>query len=334
MKHHIQKVALFMSLLMSQLLTASLAHALEPVRFATDWKAQAEQGGFYQAKALGLYEKAGLDVTIISGGPGVNIPQLLGAGAIDFGMGSNSFIPLNMVQAGVPAKAVMAAFQKDPQVLITHQRDDIQTLADMKGKPIMVADATINAFWAWLRVKYGFENKQIRKYTFNLAPFLVDPKAIQQGYVTSEPYTIESRGDTQVQVFLLADYDYPSYASMVLARTDWIDGKPEKVQAFVDASIEGWRSYVYGDPTPGNQLIMQANPEMSADNIAHAIAQMRQRGMVASGVANSAAIGTMSTARWQEFFDTMSASGVYPKDLDWRAAFTTQFIAQQAAAAE
>ena len=183
-------------------------------------------------------------------------------------------------------------------------------------------------------VKYGFENKQIRKYTFNLAPFLVDPKAIQQGYVTSEPYTIESRGDTQVQVFLLADYDYPSYASMVLARTDWIDGKPEKVQAFVDASIEGWRSYVYGDPTPGNQLIMQANPEMSADNIAHAIAQMRQRGMVASGVANSAAIGTMSTARWQEFFDTMSASGVYPKDLDWRAAFTTQFIAQQAAAAE
>ena len=162
MKHHIQKVALFMSLLMSQLLTASLAHALEPVRFATDWKAQAEQGGFYQAKALGLYEKAGLDVTIISGGPGVNIPQLLGAGAIDFGMGSNSFIPLNMVQAGVPAKAVMAAFQKDPQVLITHQRDDIQTLADMKGKPIMVADATINAFWAWLRVKYGFENKQIR----------------------------------------------------------------------------------------------------------------------------------------------------------------------------
>ena len=130
-----------------------MAHALEPVSFATDWKAQAEQGGFYQAKALGLYEKAGLDVTIRSGGPGVNIPQLLGAGAIDFGMGSNSFIPLNMVKAGVPAKAVMAAFQKDPQVLITHPRDDIQSLADMRGQPIMVADATVNAFWAWLRVK-------------------------------------------------------------------------------------------------------------------------------------------------------------------------------------
>ena len=147
--------------------------ALEGVTFATDWKAQAEQGGFYQAKALGLYEKAGLDVTILGGGPGVNIPQLLGAGAIDFGMGSNSFIPLNMVRAGVPAKAVMAAFQKDPQVLITHPRADIATLADIKDKPVMIADASINAFWVWLRAKYDFSDRQIRKYTFNLAPFLV-----------------------------------------------------------------------------------------------------------------------------------------------------------------
>lgn len=311
-------------LVLSLLAAPQASLALEPVRFATDWKAQAEQGGFYQAKALGLYEKAGLDVTIRAGGPGVNIPQLLGAGAIEFGMGSNSFIPLNMVKAGVPAKAVMAAFQKDPQVLITHPRDDIQNLADMRGQPIMVADATINAFWAWLRVKYQFENKQIRKYTFNLAPFLVDPKAIQQGYLTSEPYTIRTRAGIEPQVFLLADYDYPSYASMVLARNDWIDGKPELVQAFVDASIEGWRQYVYGDPSPGNALIMQANPEMTEDIIANAISEMRQRGMVTS--ADGPEIGAMSRHRWQGFFETMAESGVYSQQLDWQAAFTTQFI--------
>ena len=146
----------FVSLLAAFFVVVSPAHALEPVSFATDWKAQAEQGGFYQAKALGLYEKAGLDVTIRGGGPGVNIPQLLGAGAIDFGMGSNSFIPLNMVRAGVPATAVMAAFQKDPQVLITHPRDDIKSLADMKDKPVMIADASVNAFWVWLKARYGF----------------------------------------------------------------------------------------------------------------------------------------------------------------------------------
>ena len=196
---------------------------LEAVTFATDWKAQAEQGGFYQAKALGLYEKAGLDVTIRGGGPGVNIPQLLGAAAIDFGMGSNSFIPLNMVRAGVPAKAVMAAFQKDPQVLITHPRADITTLADIKGKPVMIADASINAFWVWLRAKYDFSDRQIRKYTFNLAPFLVNPKAVQQGYVTSEPYTISTRGGFEPQVFLLSDFGYPSYAAMVLAQNRLIE---------------------------------------------------------------------------------------------------------------
>lgn len=307
------------------------AMALEPVTFATDWKAQAEQGGFYQAKALGLYEKAGLDVTIRGGGPGVNIPQLLGAGAIDFGMGSNSFIPLNMVRAGVPAKAVMAVFQKDPQVLITHPRPDIQNLADIKGKPVMIADASVNAFWVWLRSKYGFEDRQIRKYTFNLAPFLVNAEAIQQGYVTSEPYTISTRGGFDPQVFLLSDYGYPSYAAMVLAQNRLIEDKPEIVQAFVNATIEGWRSYVYGDPTPGNNLIYAANPDMTPDIVEQAIEQMRERGMVLGDDSTIGRLGHMDPARWQAFFEVMSESGVYRQDLDWRAAFTTDFIKSEAA---
>lgn len=302
------------------------AQALEAVVFATDWKAQAEQGGFYQAKALGLYEKAGLDVTLRGGGPGVNIPQLLGAGAIDFGMGSNSFIPLNMVRAGVPAKAVMAAFQKDPQVLITHPRDDISTLADIKERPVMIADASVNAFWVWLRAKYDFSDRQIRKYTFNLAPFLVNKEAIQQGYVTSEPYTIATRGGFEPQVFLLSDYGYPSYAAMVLAQNQLIEQRPELVQAFVNASIEGWQSYVYGDPTPGNQLILAANPDMRQDIIDQAIEQIRSRAMLASSDTEKNGLGAMSRARWQSFFTTMSENGVYRKSLDWQNAFTTKFV--------
>ena len=296
---------------------ARAADDLLKVRFATDWKAQA-----------GLYEKAGLDVEIRSGGPGVNIPQLLGAGAIEFGMGSNSFIPLNMVRAGVPAKAVMAAFQKDPQVLITHPRDDITSLQDMRGKPIMIADATINAFWVWLRAEYGFSDQQVRKYTFNLAPFLVDKKAIQQGYVTSEPYTIETRGGFKPKVFLLSDYGYPSYAAMVLARNDWIDKRPEQVQAFVNATIEGWRSYIYGDPEPGNQLILAANPDMTSEIIDQAIEQIRSRALLHSQDTQNGSIGTMTTERWEKFFTIMSKHGVYEPELDWQQAFTTRFANQ------
>jgi NitT/TauT family transport system substrate-binding protein len=318
-----------LTLMVAMLVTGGAATADEnllKVRFATDWKAQAEQGGFYQAKALGLYEKAGLDVEIRGGGPGINIPQLLGAGAIEFGMGSNSFIPLNIVRAGVPAKAVMAAFQKDPQVLITHPRDDIGTLEDMVGKPIMIADATINAFWVWLRAEYGFSDRQIRKYTFNLAPFLVDKQAIQQGYVTSEPYTIETRGGFKPQVFLLSDYGYPSYAAMVLAQNRLIDEKPELVQAFVNASVEGWRSYIFGDPAPGNALILKANPDMTQDILDQAVEQIRARSMLLPENGTAENIGAMSPARWQDFFTTMSQNSVYPEDLNWRAAFTTRFI--------
>ena len=160
---------------------------VERIVFASDWKAQAEHGGFYQAVAKGFYAARGLDVEIRQGGPGVNIPQLMGAGAIDFGMGSSSFMPLNMLREGIKAKAVMAVFQKSPEILMTHPRGDIRSLADMKGQPIMLADASIGAVFVWLKARYGFEDAQVRKYTFNMAPFLADPKAIQQGYLTSEP---------------------------------------------------------------------------------------------------------------------------------------------------
>ncbi len=332
MSHRVTMIAKHLCVLaILGLCIATPTHALEPVVFATDWKAQAEQGGFYQAKALGLYKNAGLDVTIRGGGPGINIPQLLGAGAIDFGMGSNSFIPLNIVKAGVPATAVMAAFQKDPQVLITHPRDDIQSLADIKGKPVMLADASVSAFWVWLKAKYDFSDRQIRKYTFNLAPFLIDEQAIQQGYVTSEPYTIETRGGFAPKIFLLSDYGYPSYAAMVLAQNKMIEQRPEIVQAFVNASLEGWRSYIYSDPTPGNLLILETNPDMTQDIIDQAIEQIRTRGMLVSAETEAHGMGAMSAQRWHSFFATMAQNGVYPSSLNWRTAFTTQFTHQDAA---
>jgi NitT/TauT family transport system substrate-binding protein len=299
---------------------------LSRVTFATDWKAQAEHGGFYQALALGLYEKHGLEVIIRQGSPCVNIPQLMAAGAVDFGIGSNSFIPLNIVEADAPVTAVMASFQKDPQVLLTHPRDDIKSLADMKGHPIMVSDATISAFWVWLRASFDFEDSQIRKYTFNLAPFLVDPSAIQQGYVTSEPYSIAQEGSVSPQVFLLSDYGYPGYATFILASNKAIEETPEQVRAFVEASIEGWYSYLYGDPGPGNALIKKDNPEISNAHISQAIEKMKAYGIADSGDSLSLGIGAMTDARWKSFFDVMSESGVYPTDLDYQKAYTLEFI--------
>ena len=306
--------------------SAASARAATVIRFVTDWKAQAEHGGFYEALAEGLYAKRGLDVRIQQGGPSVNVPQLLAGGAADFGIGSNDFIALNIVKAGAPLRAVMAVFQKDPQVLITHPRADIKTLADMKGKPIMISDAATSAFWPWLMAKYGFEDSQIRKYTFNLAPFLVDPKAIQEGYVTSEPYTIEQQGRFKPRVFLLADNGYPGSANLVLVPQKWIDTKPAAVQAFVDATRQGWKDYLHANPAPANALIKRDNPDMSDDVIAQATAKMKSYAIVEPATAKSGPIGAMSDAQWKTFFDTMANEGLYPRTLDYRKAYTLRFV--------
>ncbi len=308
---------------------SATADPLTKVRFVTDWKAQAPQGGYYQAKALGLYAAQGLDVEIIQGGTSVNVPLLLGSNEADFGIASNSFVPLNILQAGIPATVVAAIFQKDPQVLITHPRADVRSIADMQGKPIMISDAGVGSHWVWLKARFGFTDRQIRKYTYNLAPFLADPRAIQQGYATSEPFEIEQASGIVPQVFLMADEDYPSYGNLILASNRRINTDPHLVRAFVAASIAGWQDYLTGDPAPGNALIKADNPEMTDDLLQHAIAEMNRYQLATAGDAETAGIGVMSDARWQAFFDAMSADGVYPPDLDWRRAYTLDFLPHQ-----
>jgi NitT/TauT family transport system substrate-binding protein len=293
------------------------------IRFATDWRAQAEQGGFYQAVARGFYAQKGLDVVLIQGGPSVNVPQLLAAGAIEMGLGSNAPLVLSTVQAGAKVKAVMASFQKDPQVLITHPRTDVKSLADMKGKPIMLADASITAFWPWLKAKYGFTDDQVRKYTFNSAPFLADKSAIQQGYVTSEPFTLKTQGKIEPQVYLLADSGYPGYAAMTLASDAFIAQKPQAVGDFVAATIAGWKDYLRGDPQPGDSLIMRDNPDMTLELLAQAREKLLSYGIVES---LDGQIGRMTMQRWSEFFALMSDAGVYPKDMNWQSGIDLSFL--------
>jgi NitT/TauT family transport system substrate-binding protein len=312
---------------------ADAAGGRTTIRFATDWRAQAEQGGFYQALASGEYARRGLDVQIVQGGPGVNVPQLLASGAVEAGMGSNSFIVMNLAQEGVPVKAVAAMMQKDPQVLIAHPDQGIEKIADLKGHPILLSDASVTAFWVWLKSKYGFTDDQVRKYTFNSAPFLADKRVAQQGYLTSEPYTIEKEAKLKPKVFLLADEGYPGYATMILVPDSLIARNPAAVQAFVDASAQGWKDYLHGDPKAADALIKKDNPEMTQDVLDQAREKMRAYGIVDSGDAKTLGIGAMTDARWAQFFELASSQGVYPKTLDYKKAYTLQFVGKPTTAA-
>lgn len=296
------------------------------LRFATDWRAQAEHGGFYQALASGAYARRGLNVQILQGGPGVNVPQLLASGAVELGMGSNSFIPLNLVAEGAPVKAVAAFFQKDPQVLIAHPDPALESIADLAGRPFLLATASRDAFWVWLKAKYGFTDDQVRTYNFNPAPFLADERAVQQGYLTSEPYTIEKAGGFTPRVFLLADEGYPSYATMVLAPNAFARDNAAALRSFIAASAEGWRDYIQGDGKAADALIRRDNPDMTQDVLDQARAKLKSYGIVDGGDAALYGLGAMTAERWQAFFEVTSKAGVYPASLDWREAFTTQYL--------
>jgi NitT/TauT family transport system substrate-binding protein len=298
---------------------------LTTIRFTLDWKAQAELGGFYQAFATGEYAKRGLDVRIIQGGPGVNVPQLLAAGSADMGVGSSSFIALTLAQQNVPVRAVAAIMQKDPEVLIAHPDQGIKTIADMKGHPILLSDASLTGFWLWLKAKYGFTDDQIGAYSGSPATFLSDSRYVQQGYVTSEPFTIQRQAHFKPQVFLLADEGYLGYATLILAPDSLIKAKPEVVRAFVEATAAGWDSYLNGDATAGDALIIKDNPEKTKAILAEARAAIKANGLVQSGDVAKGGIGVMTDARWADFFKTVSQAGAYPEALDYHKAYTLQF---------
>jgi NitT/TauT family transport system substrate-binding protein len=306
------------------LFAGAAAHAQDHVAFGLDWKAEAEYGGFYQALATGLYAKNGLDVTIEEGGPQVNHMELLAAGRLDFDLEGGRAI--EFAQENLPFVAVAAIFQKGLAVLIAHPGQGNDTFAALKGKPIMIsADARLS-WWRFLAAKYGYDDSQIRPYTFNLAPFMTNKKAIQEGYASSEPFLIHEKTGIEPVVLPLSEAGYLGYGNIIATSAKLIKERPDLVQRFIDASIEGWYSYLYGDPAPANRLIMQANPEMPADLIDFGRKTMIAGGIVDSGDAKTLGIGAMTDARWNAFYQAMTAVGVYKPGIDIKRAYTTRFV--------
>jgi NitT/TauT family transport system substrate-binding protein len=302
------------------------AHALDKVSFGTNWVAEGEHGGFYQALADGTYRKYGLDVTIVPGGPSVNNRLLLTVGKIDFFLSANTLQGFDAVAQNVPTVEVAALFQKDPQVLIAHPDQGIDKFEDLKNLTLFISPEGVATYYQWLKAEYGFKDSQVKPYTSNPQPFLVNAKSAMQGYVTSEPFAIEKAAKFKPKVFLLADQGLGGYSTLIETRRDLVEKKPDVVQRFVDASIIGWYDYIYHDNAAANAMIKKQNPEMSDDLLAYCVAKIKEYGIVDSGDALTLGVGAMTDARMKAFFDQMARAGVVKTALDYRQAYTLQFV--------
>jgi NitT/TauT family transport system substrate-binding protein len=326
------KAALLLRALTAGLVTALLAilpargQTLDKVSFGTNWVAEAEHGGFFQAVADGTYRKYGLDVTIVPGGPNDNNRMLLIAGKIDFFMAANTLMSFDAVTNHVPVVTIAAVFQKDPQVLLTHPELKITRLEELKPLTLLVSKEGISSYFQWLKSEYGFNEKNVRPYTFNPQPFIANAQSAMQGYVTSEPFAIEKAAGFKPGIILLADNGFNTYSTLIETRRDVIDKKPDLVQRFVDASIIGWYNYLYGDNSAGNAMIKKLNPEMTDELLAYSVAKMKEYGIVDSGDSLRDGIGAMTDERIASFFNKMVKAGVVRSDIDYRNSYTLRFV--------
>ena len=304
------------------------AHAqqADKVSFGTNWVAEAEHGGFFQAVADGTYKKYGLDVTIVPGGPNENNRMLLIAGKIDFFMAANTLMSFDAVANNVPVVTIAAVFQKDPQVMLTQPDAKVAKIEDLKPLTLFVSKEGMTSYFQWLKSEYGFNEKNVRPYNFNPQPFIANPKSAMQGYVTSEPFAVEKAAGFKPNVLLLADYGFNTYSTLIETRRDIAEKKPDLVQRFVDASMIGWYNYIYRDNSAGNAMIKQLNPEMTDDLLAYSVAKMKEHGIVDSGESLKNGIGAMSDERYTSFFNKMVKAGVVKPDLDFRKSYTLRFV--------
>ncbi len=307
-------------------ISGAAAQDLEQVRFGTNWVAQAEHGGYYQAVVDGTYAECGLDVEIVPGGPQANNRMLLPVGRIDFYMGGNLIQAFSAIVEDIPTMVVAANFQKDPQILMSHPDQGLDAFSDLPdADQILIGAEGFATYYQWLMVAHGFREDNVRPYTFNTAPFLADPRAVQQGYLTSEPFAVESEAGFTPNVFLLADQGFATYATTIETRRELVEESPDIVQCFVDGSAIGWYNYLYGDNEAANEMIMRDNPEMTPDKIAYSIEKLKEYGIVDSGDTLELGIGAMTDERIEAFFDQMVEAGLFEADLDFRQAYTLEF---------
>lgn len=295
--------------------------AEDKIVLLTSWYAQAEQGGYYQAQATGIYKKYGLDVDIQSGGPQVNGMQLLLSKRADVIIGYDLQL-LEGIQRGFQAKAIAAPFQYDPQGLLTHA--DVTSLEGLKGKTILVSSSGQATWWPWLKGQYQLDDAQARPYTFNIQPFVADENLAQQAYVSSEVFQVQKAG-VKSNFFLFSEHGYPPYGGILIARPETIAERNAAMAKFVRASMEGWVSYL-NNPAPGNTLIKKENPKMTDDLLAWGVTQIRQHHLIDGGDAATEGWGTMTEARWHKTRDFMVSANLLNAATDWKQAYTTEFV--------
>jgi NitT/TauT family transport system substrate-binding protein len=302
--------------------TVSAAPAPTKITLLLDWLPAAEQGGYFCALADGYYQQAGLDVTIRPATAGT-IPSgmLLLSGQAQFAMGTSDGALINRAH-GLPIVAVMATMQHDPKAVMVHADSSIYTFPDLDGHKLAILPG--NPWFLYVTKKFNLQHIQQIPATMNVANFLTDPTYSQECFVTSEPYFAEKKG-VKVRTLLVKDTGYDTYRAL-LTTDSYVASHREAVQAFVTASIAGWRQYLREAPDgPADRLIMRENKEMFQDQISYSKNVMITGHWVAGDPTRNEDVGRLTLDRFADNYKILHDLGIIG-EMDYHKAADLSFL--------
>ena len=294
----------------------------DKVSLVLNWYPEAEHGGYYAALVHGYYAEAGLDVTIVPGGPNTPVLQKIATGAALFGVSNADQVLLARAQEA-PLVAVMAPLQDSPRCLMVHRKSGITQFDQLQNMTIAMSSG---AAWAqFLKKRLPFTGVKFIP-PGSVAQFLNDDKFAQQAYVFSEPYVAQSQG-ADPHCLMVSDLGFNPYTSVLFVNQQTISEQSELVRRMVSASQRGWATYLKS-PAETNSYINKQNPEMSLEILKFGAQAMQP---LCETEAADSALGHMTPQRWDTLVDHMTEVGALEAGAtQGSSAFTTQFLAQDA----
>lgn len=295
-----------------------------------NWFPEAEEGGYYTAVRLGLYQKAGINTSINEFSYSINntIPLVV-AGKAAFGM-ANADEVLQFRSHGAKVVAIMTTYQTNLQCILWHAEDrSIKTLADLSNHNLYYSFGA--GYEPYLVQKYHYTNFHTFKYLFTSRGFALDKKAVNQCFITSEPFTWSEQG-LKIKAALIASTGYNPYGDLIVTSEDMIAKHPDVVRAFVKASVQGWTTYL-NDPKEAaatNKYLLTApgakNFVLKPSEVSYSYNQVKKLNLIEGGDAATKGIGTMNLARWTTLKQQLVSTGQKVGSVDVTKSFTTKFL--------
>lgn len=282
---------------------------LIPITLQTDWYAQAEHGGFYQAVAEGYYKEVGLDVTINQGGPNAMGTQKVVSQALEFSIGRADDIIVH-ASNNLPLIIVSALMQHDPQALMVHKESGIKSFEDLDGHTVMTTPGA--PMVRFIEKKYGIQLNVV-PIDYGMSRFLADTEFVQQCFITNEPFYIRKAG-ANPETLLIADSGFDPYR-VIFTNRNYAEKNPEIVKAFVAASIKGWQSYMEGPRERANAIIQERHSKMTDEFLAYSVRTMKENFLVA-GARPEDQTGLIDPVRMQAQIDTLLDIGLLKQPLE------------------